>query len=81
MFTPDQFRTKAAEYVALAKSAASQDEARKLLLRSESLTTLADNEQWVADHHEQTVHPGDGTNVASPDDASHTLNPPQGQSQ
>jgi hypothetical protein len=56
MFTPEHYRAKAAEYGELAKTASGPGEAREFQRRKRSFTELADNEQWLADHHEQTVH-------------------------
>lgn len=56
MFTPEHYRAKAAEYGELAKTANSPGEAREFQRRKRNFTELADNEQWLADHHEQTVH-------------------------
>lgn len=56
MFTPELYRAKAAEFTELAKTANSLDDAREFQRREHSLTVLADNEQWLADHYEQTVH-------------------------
>jgi hypothetical protein len=57
MFTPKQYRTKALECADLAKTALTVDEAREFKRREQSFTVLADNEQWLADHREQTVQP------------------------
>ena len=59
MFAPERFRAKAAEFRELAKTANSPDEARAFQQREASFIVLADNEQWLADHHGQTVHAGD----------------------
>ncbi len=56
MFTPERFRAKAAECGELAKTANSQNDAREFQRREASYTVLADNEQWLADHYEQTMH-------------------------
>jgi hypothetical protein len=52
MFTPEQYREKAAEYSELAKQANAPNEAREFQKREQSLTMLADNEQWLADNHD-----------------------------
>jgi len=75
MFTPERYRAKAAEYAALAKTANSPEEKREFQQRERSFTALADNEQWLADHHDQTVQPsddhgGDGAAPALVDDAA-----------
>ena len=56
MFTPQQYRTKAAEYTNLAKTASNPAEAHEFQTLERSFTVLADNEQWLADHHDHTVH-------------------------
>lgn len=78
MFTPEHFRAKAAECGELAKTANRQDDAREFQRREKSLTMLADNEQWLADHYEQTVHAmvAGGANEVAPvlmDDATATV--------
>jgi hypothetical protein len=55
MFTSEQYRVKAAEYAELAKTASSPDEVCEFHKLEKSFTALADNEQWVADHHDQTL--------------------------
>jgi hypothetical protein len=52
MFTPEQYREKAAEYSELAKQANAPNEVREFQKREQSLTMLADNEQWLADNHD-----------------------------
>jgi hypothetical protein len=59
MFTPEHFRAKASEYKELAKTAHDQDDAREFARRERSFAVLADNEQWLADHHAQTMHAND----------------------
>jgi hypothetical protein len=56
MSTPEQYRAKAAEYGELAKTAIGPDEAREFQRHERNFTELADNEQWVADHRNRTVH-------------------------
>jgi hypothetical protein len=67
MFAPELYRAKAAENSELAKTANNPDDAREFQRRERSYTVLADNEQWVADHQDQTVHARDagGTNEAA----------------
>jgi len=55
MFTPELYRAKAAEFTELARTANNVDAAREFQRREHAFTVLADNEQWLADHHEQTV--------------------------
>ena len=56
MFTPKQYRSKAAEYTDLAKTAINPAEVREFQTLEQSFTTLADNEQWLADNYGKTVH-------------------------
>jgi hypothetical protein len=55
MFTPEQFRAKAAEYVELGKTANNSDEMREFQKLERSFATLADNEQWLTDNHDRTL--------------------------
>ncbi len=55
MVTPTQFRAKAAEYTELVKGAKTPDEAREFQKLEQSFTTLANNEQWLSDNHDQTI--------------------------
>ena len=67
MFAPEPYRAKAAEYAELARTATSPDGAREFQRHESSYTVLADNEQWLADHQDQTVHASDAgrTNEAT----------------
>jgi hypothetical protein len=56
MYTFQQFRARAAEYAALVKTASSPDERLEFEKLERSFITLAENEEWVATHTEQTVH-------------------------
>jgi hypothetical protein len=56
MVTPERYRAKADENRELAKTANGADEAREFQRRERSFIVLADNEQWLADHQDQTVH-------------------------
>ena len=56
MFTTAQYRAKAAEYTKLAKATDSPAEASEFRKREQSLTALADNEQWLSNNYDQTVH-------------------------
>jgi rubrerythrin len=56
MFTPEQYRAKANQYTELAKSAGSNDERDEFQNLQRSFSVMADNEQWLADNHDQTVH-------------------------
>ena len=56
MFTPEQYRAKAREYAEWAKATISPKEAHEFKMLEQSFTTLADNEQWLAENHSKTVH-------------------------
>ena len=56
MFTPQQYRAKAAEYAALVKTASSADEAREFRKLEISFVALVANSQWMADNQNKTVH-------------------------
>jgi hypothetical protein len=56
MFTPEQYRAKAREYTELANATISTNEANEYKMLEQSFTTLADNEQWLAENHDKTVH-------------------------
>jgi hypothetical protein len=56
MFTPEQFRTKAAEYSRLVRTANSPSEVREYQKLERSFSVLADNEQWLMDNQDKTVH-------------------------
>jgi hypothetical protein len=56
MFTPEQFRTKAAEYSRLVKTANSPNEVREYQKLERSFAVLADNEQWLMDNQNKTVN-------------------------
>ena len=56
MFTPEQHRAEAADYTELAKQGNAPNEARKFLRHEQSLTTLADNEQWLVDNHDNLAN-------------------------
>ena len=55
MFTPEQYRAKAREYAEWAKATISPKNYEFKMLE-QSFTTLADNEQWLAENHSKTVH-------------------------
>jgi hypothetical protein len=63
MFTSKQYRAKAAEYTELVKTARSPDEVREFQRLEQSFNALADNEQWVSDNQNQTLHPSERASV------------------
>ena len=56
MFTPEQYRAKAAEYTELVKAARNSNEVLEFQTLARTFTVLADNEQWLIDNRDQTVH-------------------------
>lgn len=55
MFTSKRYRAKAAEYQELVKTANIPEDAREFRKREQSFTSLADNEEWLANNFEKTV--------------------------
>ena len=55
MFTPEQYRAKAVEYGELAKTSTGPNQRREFQKLEQSFTALADNEQWLADNHQNIV--------------------------
>ena len=74
MFTPQQYRAKAAEYAALVKTASNGDEAREFRKLEISFAALAANSQWMADNQNKTVHPPVTTQEKDGKDISGTVN-------
>jgi len=56
MFTPKQYRAKAAEYGDLVKTSTGPNEKREFQELEKSYSVLADNEQWLLDNHKKTIH-------------------------
>jgi hypothetical protein len=76
MFKAEQYRAKAAEYAELFKTASGPNEPREFQKLEQSFTTLADNEQWLADNYAKTVHaPGHGGDGGAvlPEEEDHIL--------
>jgi hypothetical protein len=59
VFTPEQYRAKAAEYTELAKQGNTPDEVREFQTHERSLTMLADNKQWLADNDDKLADNSD----------------------
>jgi hypothetical protein len=59
MFTPKQYRAKATEYAQLVKTTNIPEEARGFRKREQSYTSLASNEEWLANNFEKTLHASD----------------------
>jgi len=60
MFTPEQFRANAAEYAARIKGSTVAHETREFQALEQRFTALADNEQWLADNYDKTLHASNG---------------------
>ena len=56
MFTTKQYRDKAAEYQMRRDTAVTPAEKREYQALEQRFTTLADNEQWLSDNYNKTVH-------------------------
>jgi hypothetical protein len=56
MFTAEQYRGKAAEYAGLMKQTDVPREVREFHDLERSFSVLADNEEWLADNYEKTIH-------------------------
>lgn len=59
MFAPKQYREKASEYGELVKTSHGSAQKRGFRKLEQSFTALADNEQWLADNHQNTIHAGE----------------------
>jgi hypothetical protein len=55
MFTPRQYRAKAAEFAELVKTANNPNELHEFREREQSFTALAKNEQWMTDNRGKMV--------------------------
>ena len=55
MFTPEQYRAKAAEYARYVKAAQSPSETREFQNLERVYTSLAENAEWLASNFEQTM--------------------------
>jgi hypothetical protein len=53
VFTPEQFRAKAAEFAELAKQEITPEEELEFQNRKRSFAMLADNEQWLTDNQDK----------------------------
>ena len=59
MFRPEQFRAKAAQYAELVKASTAANDTRDFEALEQRFTALADNEQWLADNYDKTLHATD----------------------
>ena len=56
MFTSEQYRAKANEYIERQKTANGPNEVSEFHNLERRFTELADNAKWVADNHDRTLH-------------------------
>jgi len=63
VFNPKGYRERAASYAERSKTATTANEAREFEQKQKSLTILANNEQWLADNHQKTIHAPAGGKV------------------
>ncbi len=60
MFKPAQYRAKASEYCELANTSTGSEQKRDFQKLEQRFAVLADNEQWLADNYQNTVHAEQG---------------------
>jgi ABC-type Zn uptake system ZnuABC Zn-binding protein ZnuA len=65
MCTAEQYRATATEYKERADQATAPDEKRAFHDLERSFTTLADNEQWLSNNRDKTVHAIERLSAAS----------------
>jgi hypothetical protein len=65
MCTAEQYRATATEYKERADRATAPDEKREFQDLERSLSTLADNEQWLSSNRDKTVHAIERLSAAS----------------
>ena len=56
MFKHAQYRAKADEYADLASTSTGSEQRREFQKLEQRFAVLADNEQWLADNYQNTVH-------------------------
>jgi hypothetical protein len=56
MFKPAQYRAKAVEYGDLANKSSGLEQRRAFRQLEQRFAVLADNEQWLADNYQNTLH-------------------------
>ena len=56
MFTSGQYRAKGLKYGNLVETSANANEKREYQRLQQTFTEFADNEEWLAAHHEQILH-------------------------
>ena len=65
MCTAEQYRATATEYKERADRATAPDEKREFQELEQSFSTLADNEQWLSNNRDKTVHAIERLSVAT----------------
>jgi hypothetical protein len=65
MFTADHFRAKAAAYKELTSTTESPEETKEFKKRERSATRMAENEDWLSENYDRTLH--------APEEQSDTL--------
>jgi hypothetical protein len=69
MFTTEQYRAKSSELGELSKESTDPSQVRKFQDSSDSFSSLADNEKWLADNFNKMLQPPD--EVADENPSSH----------
>jgi len=64
MFTPNQFRAKAAEYAELLKNTENPSEIKEFQRSKQSFSQLAHNEDWLAANFDKIIHSQEGRKSA-----------------
>jgi hypothetical protein len=64
MFTPNQFRAKAAEYAELLKNTENPSEIKEFQRSKQSFSRLAHNEDWLAANFDKIIHSQEGRKSA-----------------
>jgi len=59
MFATKQYRAKSNEYGELSRGAVDPGQIRKYRVSSDSFGLLADNEEWLSDNFDKTLHAAD----------------------
>jgi hypothetical protein len=65
MCTAEQYRATATEYKERADRATAPDEKREFQGLERSFSTLADNEQWLSNNRDKTVHAHERPSVST----------------
>jgi hypothetical protein len=68
MFTTKQYRTKSTEYGELSKGSTDPSQIRKFQDSSDSFSSLADNEEWLANNFDKMLQAPDQETDETPDE-------------